>query len=689
MPFDAGNHGLDIPQHFTWWPDRFATEKQDAIIPLRKLGPIMVETSQIEEKKDLPLISGAIFGNLADPKTKSFRTLKNRLANSAAVLDYDGGDPAWIEMAKAGFRQHNCCALIYSTSSWTPENQTWRVVVPVVELHDVEEFQRLVARIDGGILEGTLAAESYNAAHSWFVYGLKGKPPPIVVLIEGGPGDFALDHLAPFENEMLALKRGSKRTEHVDPAERAEDAAVELLPAMQRELLDRMAKRLTTAPDKQKHIRLLRTASHIGRIVRKLGAYPESAIVDLLIDNLRQSPSAMNDEDAGRDTALKGLRHGAAHPLLIQPELERFNLGMPFRGAHIDTEGWAKPSEPPPTRIDLDWWLARPLVPPQPMLGHFVTTGAFLFLGGATGEGKTQLVYAMAGALMTGTDFLHWQCHGARRVLIIDGEMINSLIQQRLRDLHRRLGHPTGAPLHLLARDDFPAMQPLNSEGGRNFVLAKIDELKPDVIIFDSRMCLTLGKLKDEETWAATVPLVMQIKHRKIAQIWIDHMGIVADHIYGDKTKEWTADIVALMLGMSDEDKRQAGADVHFRLKIDKARTRTPDNRADFRDGVITLKDDRWSFTADGDKPAARIPEWCRPYYNALLTVLGDTNNITAGTWQEECERVGYIPSPPEDETPSQRSKRFATFRTVKSKFARDGVINIFGDFVYCSKTSQ
>jgi energy-coupling factor transporter ATP-binding protein EcfA2 len=340
-----------------------------------------------------------------------------------------------------------------------------------------------------------------------------------------------------------------------------------------------------------------------------------------------------------------------------------------------------------PTRLDWDWWLSRPLTPPEPMLGHFITTGAFLFIGGPTGEGKTQLAMAIAGALVTNTKLMHWQCHGVRRVLIIDGEMPNALTQQRLRDLHRRLGSPRGAPLHLLARDDFPAMKPLNTEAGREFIMRKIEEIRPDLIVFDSRMCLTLGELRDEKTWASTLPLVLEIRHRKIAQIWIDHMGLIADHLYGDKTKEWTADIVALMLAMSKEDKLRAGSTVHFRLEIAKARTRTPDIGDDFRDGIVTLKDDAWSFTADGDKPAGKVPKWCQSFYKALLTVLGDGHNITAPTWQAECERRNFIPSPPEEETYAQRSTRLSTFRAAKSRLAQIGAIDMFGDFVHCAKT--
>ena len=151
-----------------------------------------------------------------------------------------------------------------------------------------------------------------------------------------------------------------------------------------------------------------------------------------------------------------------------------------FGHVKIEAPAEAEPAGEPAI-ITLDWWLARKLPPPEPMLGHFIAAGGFVFLGGATGEGKTQAAMAIAGALAIGSDLMHWQCHGQRRVLIVDGEMPNSLVAERLRDLHRRLGKPQGAKLLVLTRDNFPAMQPLNTEAGRAFILRKIEEIKPEL----------------------------------------------------------------------------------------------------------------------------------------------------------------------------------------------------------------
>jgi RecA-family ATPase len=88
-------------------------------------------------------------------------------------------------------------------------------------------------------------------------------------------------------------------------------------------------------------------------------------------------------------------------------------------------------------------------------------------IGGPTGAGKTHLAMAMAGAIITSREFLHWA--GPAKplvVLYIDGEMARDLIQDRMRDMQRRLGGVSLANLHMLCREDFPAMQGLKPQKG-------------------------------------------------------------------------------------------------------------------------------------------------------------------------------------------------------------------------------
>jgi hypothetical protein len=265
-----------------------------------------------------------------------------------------------------------------------------------------------------------------------------------------------------------------------------------------------------------------------------------------------------------------------------------------------------------PERIDGDWWLNRPIERPAPLLGEVICATTRALLGGPTGAGKTHVAMAMAGAMATSRGFLHWLGPARpRTVLYIDGEMARDLIQDRMRDLHRRLGGASLANLHLLCREDFSTMQALNTPDGQAFVLAAVDQLKPDVVFLDNRMALLVGDMKDEIPWTETMPLVLALTRRRIAQIWIDHTGHDASHIYGSKTKEWQMDVVMLV----EEAAAQPDADISLKLRFIKARRRRPETREDFAPITITLRNDEWTWLPA--EPGAERPTKGRPMSDA------------------------------------------------------------------------
>jgi hypothetical protein len=248
----------------------------------------------------------------------------------------------------------------------------------------------------------------------------------------------------------------------------------------------------------------------------------------------------------------------------------------------------------------LSWWLNRELQPRDNLLGEFVSTTSRILLVGPTGLGKTNLLLAVALSLATGLDFLHWHAVRPARVLYVDGEMPSRLIKRRLADTVRR-HRGQSDNLVVLSREDYPEMPPLNTEKGQRFV----DDFVTwaggfDVIIFDNIQALLTGEMKDPEQWAKMLNWVRDLTRRKIGQIWVHHTGHEEGRSYGDKTREWQMDTVALMERIEDP------ADIGFNLKFPKARERTPDNRNDFEDAVITLADDQWTSSRSGGKKSGR-----------------------------------------------------------------------------------
>ena len=88
---------------------------------------------------------------------------------------------------------------------------------------------------------------------------------------------------------------------------------------------------------------------------------------------------------------------------------------------------------------------------------------------------------------------------------------------------------------------------PTQYGSGPRLAIAGNRDRKPDVIFFDSVMCLLVGKMGEEDSWAPIKDLVRQISSRRIAQIWLHHTGHDASRGYGTKTREWEMDTVMML----------------------------------------------------------------------------------------------------------------------------------------------
>ena len=298
-------------------------------------------------------------------------------------------------------------------------------------------------------------------------------------------------------------------------------------------------------------------------------------------------------------------------------------------------------------RLSLDFWHERELPPLDPVLGELVTTTSRVMVVGPTGLGKTNLLMAAGIAMADGRDFLHWRgCGRPRRVLYIDGEMSRRLFKTRLADVERRHG---GRPATFFAfsREDFEDMPPLDTEAGQEYIDSIIKALGGvDVVLFDNIQALTIGELREPESWRKVLPWVRSLTKRNIGQIWVHHTGLAEDHAYGDQTREWQLDTVIMM-----ETVERPEAAIAFAMKCKKARERTPDNRADFAPAILILANDSW--ISEPDSTATKSKRTQRDRAFELLEDLINKNgeippantNIPSNTlcvhedsWRRRCE---------------------------------------------------
>jgi hypothetical protein len=133
----------------------------------------------------------------------------------------------------------------------------------------------------------------------------------------------------------------------------------------------------------------------------------------------------------------------------------------------------------------------------------------------------------------------------------------------------------------------FDGMPPLNTPLDQEWLRREIEAIKPDLVIFDSIMCLLVGSMQDEATWAPMKPLVCELSARKIAQVWFNHANDLGKS-FGDKTREWEMDTVVKLSRVEDDE-------TAIRLEFTKARLRTPKTADQFAP-LIIRPSDGWRF---------------------------------------------------------------------------------------------
>ena len=236
------------------------------------------------------------------------------------------------------------------------------------------------------------------------------------------------------------------------------------------------------------------------------------------------------------------------------------------------------------------------------------TTSRWLLFG-ETGVGKTLFGLEIGGAISAGASFLNWDGTGrSTRVVYFDGETPAETFKERMEFIGQRYG--PDRPLYgynrdILKDEDLP---PLNTPEGEKWLWREIEAVKPELVLFDSIMCLLGGSMSEEESWAPVKALVPQLSGRRIAQVWLHHTGHDATKSFGTKTREWEMDTVVSLTKRGDDDDSLA-------LEFKKARLRTPETREQFQSRILRCGAKGW--TADG----AQLAKPNSGRSNALLNV--------------------------------------------------------------------
>jgi hypothetical protein len=345
--------------------------------------------------------------------------------------------------------------------------------------------------------------------------------------------------------------------------------------------------------------------------------------------------------------------------------------------------------EPDLDSLTVEAWEKKKLPPRDFLMGTALSTTSRWMIIGDTGVGKTLLAMSIGMIVAANQPLLHWGPSGTPRIIMyIDGDMPAETFQERIK-LAKTIYSAAGVDFYGYNLDELDregkGFEPFNTQDGRAWLEREIARINPDLIIFDSIMCLTVGALTDDRAWAPVAELMGWLTGRRIAQIWLHHTGHDPTRGYGLKAREWRLDTV-VMLTKGDEDGLEAEDGAPIELRFAKARLRTPHNRDQFAEWKIAFGPNGWrKIEPLGDKKKAKAPTdqqiLVRAYcsaYDRLADTAPETGRIngykilkvSTDRIRDELKDGGFLET--DDEGRIEGKSREA-LRTVKLKLLADG----------------
>lgn len=641
VPLSQPARPLDRRLTVTVFRDQAAKTKQDKVIAFRDLAEAIPKLGA-PHKESLPWLKLATFGDEASDKG-CLRTNTNMRWIDGVEADHDASTMQPAEAARL-LREAGIAAIVVTTASHTPEKPRFRVLCPTSRSLPVVARQKLAARVNG-VLKGAVSNKDSFTDSQSFYFGQVANAQPLQVLVIDSRR--TIDQAGDLDAGAIG-----KDGKPYSLATAADDLADDLSPA---ELPDWVASAVEAIP---------------GSLGKEYFDWLDIGM-------------GLHHGSNGGDDGLE-LFHGFSERtgLYDAAEInEKWNSYGKQRNAkqitlgtiwHLAKQhGWTPPARAKEYDIDLqkldfDQWEKRDLPPPDCLLGEIISTTTRALVIAPTGIGKTKLVLAASTAIAGDRGFLDWRtCGRPRRVLYIDGEMSARVFKRRLRDAARETGKPTS--LHAFNREDFPDMQPLNTEEGQAFIdqlIEKIEEAydKLDLIVFDNIQALIPGDLKDPEAWQNVLPWARKLTSQAIGQLWVHHTGKnEALGGYGDSTREWQLDVVAQLKRIKDSP-----FDVAFTLTFTKARERSPDNREDFRPINVYLDNAEWRC----ETAAATATVKLTPSQQAAFDLIPH-RGMNFADWRDACLESDMVTDA------EKRDAKRAQFKKAKDALVSKGLIVI------------
>ena len=191
-----------------------------------------------------------------------------------------------------------------------------------------------------------------------------------------------------------------------------------------------------------------------------------------------------------------------------------------------DLGGHAGVSAPRIQTYTLEAFLGLELPPRALLLGPWLPAKGIVMLYAPRGVGKTHFALGCAYAVASGGSFLEWRAERPHKVLLLDGEMPGTALQERLATIARNapLEPPEGF-VRLLPYDLSECGGPdLSTEAGQAELEPLIGDAELVVVDNISTICRG-GKENEAESWGTIQAWALDQRRKGRTVLFIHHAG--------------------------------------------------------------------------------------------------------------------------------------------------------------------
>lgn len=222
--------------------------------------------------------------------------------------------------------------------------------------------------------------------------------------------------------------------------------------------------------------------------------------------------------------------------------------------------------------VGLDDFIAMELPAREPILSPCLMTQSLAMIYGWRGIGKTHVSLNVCYAVACGGKYLNWEANKPRRVLLVDGEMPATALQERFASIIASHGAVPPAGFLTIVTPDLQqgAMPDLSTSAGQEAISEAADRAEAELIVIDNLSCLVRGRARenDAESWVSVSEWALRQRQLGRSVLFIHHSGKDGQQ-RGTSKREDLLDVVIALRRPADYDPADGAC---FEVHYEKAR---------------------------------------------------------------------------------------------------------------------